>query len=366
MSFVRLVYYSALIAGWGAMLGWFLAEELFFRPGSQPGRTRVAITAGIIGALVGLGLNLVAGMANAQWKQLLRRAAAGVLSGGIGGCVGSAIGDLLYACGLPRAIGWLVMGLGIGVAEGIYDQSKNKIRNGLIGGGIGGLLGGFLFDPIRSWVATESGMSSRATAFVLLGICIGASIGLVQVVLKRAWLTVLDGYRTGRQLILSGTVTVLGRADHLPLPFLGPMNKDVEAEHVKITRRSDGSYVIEDNHSRLGTRLNNRPIQGWVPLKDGDLIKFGTNIIRFNERHHQSGGEMAAVQASFRGQADAAPPPLPLPPPPAGSSQGLATQAPIPKPPPVPGVRPPAKPSSPGSIPPPPPPPHPPPRPKTK
>ncbi len=99
----------------------------------------------------------------------------------------------------------------------------------------------------------------------------------------------LDGYRAGRQLILSQRVTFLGRGDHLPLPFLGPMNKDVESEHLKITRQPNGQFVLEDNHSRLGTRLNSRPIQGPTPLADGNVIKFGTNFVRFNERRKRAG-----------------------------------------------------------------------------
>jgi len=191
-------------------------------------------------------------------------------------------------------IGWVVFGMGIGVVEGIYEGSKSKIRNGLIGGSIGGLLGGLLFIPIYHLIGSD--MSSRATGFVILGVCIGAMIGLAQVVLKDAWLTVLDGYRAGRQLILSQQITVLGKAEHLPLPFLGPMNKDLEPEHLRIMRLSSGSFVLEDNRSRLGTRLNNKPAQGQVALRDGDVIKFGTNFVRFNERHRKAGAEAPAVQ----------------------------------------------------------------------
>ena len=63
----------------------------------------------------------------------------------------------------------------------------------------------------------------------------------------------LDGYRTGRQLNLTRPVTVLGRAEHLPLPFLGPMNKEVEQEHLTIFRCPDGSYALED-HLRSSAR----------------------------------------------------------------------------------------------------------------
>ena len=241
MSLTRLVYYSAIIGGWAALLGWLIAEVLFFRLGSAGGRSVVAIVGGIVGEAVGTGLSLVAGMANAQWKQMAMRLMPGLVGGALGGAAGSFLGDLLFeSVGFPRAIGWAFVGMGIGVADGIYERSGSKIRNGLIGGALGGLLGGFLFDPIQRLISSGSGMSSRAAAFVILGICIGALIGLTQVVLKHAWLTVLDGYRTGRQLILSQAITTIGRAEHLPLPFLGPNNQDLELEHLPSCDRRMG------------------------------------------------------------------------------------------------------------------------------
>jgi len=84
------------------------------------------------------------------------------------------------------------MGAGIGATEGLYERSPRKTRNGLLGGSIGGLLGGMLFDRI---VQSGAQMSGRATALVGPGISIGVLIGLAHVVLKEAWLTVLDGYR---------------------------------------------------------------------------------------------------------------------------------------------------------------------------
>jgi hypothetical protein len=268
----------------------------------------------------------------------------------------------------------MIMGLGIGAIEGLYEHSASKLRNGLIGGALGGLLGGFLFDPISQLIASHSGMSSRATAFVILGICIGALIGFVQVVLKEAWLTVLDGYRVGRQLILSQPVTVLGRGDHVPLPFLGPANAGLDAEHLKIVRQASGGFVLEDNKSKLGTRLNGQIIQGPKPLKDADVIKLGTNIVRFNERHGKSGAAPNPTPAAFTGTIPLAPPPpkilkketvataqpaVPQPPAPAAP---VATQAPpaaskaAAAPPPAASKPIPAAPPPPGRIPAPPPP----------
>jgi hypothetical protein len=357
MSLWRSVYYCAVIAGWAAFFGWLPAEFMFFHSGTGSGNLAVTVTGAMLGAAVGLGLGLVAGMANARLKQLILRGLVGLAGGAACGAVGATLGNVLFTFGIPRAFGWLVMGLGIGVVDGVYEKSKSKIRNGLIGGCIGGLMGGFLFDPLQSLIASQSGMTSRAVGFVILGLCIGALIGLAQVVLKDAWLTVLDGYRAGRQLILSQNVTALGRGDHLALPFMGPMNKDLESEHLRIIRQANGSYLVEDNHSKLGTRLNNQPVQSPSALKDGDVIKFGTNFVRFNERRRSAGNAPPVmVPAAHSQQITGAPPPPPIKRP-AGSipppkptivktptPNGAPPQAPAkpPLPPPVPVAKQPA------------------------
>jgi pSer/pThr/pTyr-binding forkhead associated (FHA) protein len=194
------------------------------------------------------------------------------------------------------------------------------------------LLGGLLFDGIA---LARSEMSGRATAFVILGISVGVLIGLAHVVLKEAWLTVLDGYRPGRQLILSKDTTILGRAEHLALPFLGHADSELESEHVRITRQPNGQYLIEDNRTRIGTLVNSQPIQGPVPLRDGDLVKLGTNIVRFNHRHRRAQrGDSSPVQARSGGGLPISPPP----PPPTGYSPAPGSQAMPESVPPVSGV----------------------------
>ncbi len=161
MSLLRLVYYSAMISAWAAFLGWGVAEIARVLTDVDPGTTskwtvvllgfiNVAVTSATIGATIGLGLNVLGGMANGRWRELSRRALPGLLGGSIGGVAGGMVGELMFYGGLSRAIGWTVLGLGVGVVEGVYDRSFRKIRNGLIGGAIGGLVGGLLFD----WICT--------------------------------------------------------------------------------------------------------------------------------------------------------------------------------------------------------------------
>jgi hypothetical protein len=313
VSFARLAYYSAVLAGWGAFIAWIVAEKAVLgRLSDGLLSYEVAITAAVVGAAIGCAVNIASGLSGASTAQLVQKGLLGLVGGGLGGALGGALGDAAYASGLPRSLGWMLMGVGIGVAEGVQEKSLNKIRNGLIGGVVGGLVGGLLFDPIQSVVTSGSGMSSRATAFVVLGLAVGAGVGLAQVVLKDAWLTVLDGYRPGRQLILSRPTLVLGRAEHLPLAFIGPMNADLALEHICITRQPGGEFVVDDVAGGNKATLNRAAITGSTKLHDGDVIKLGANLIRFNER-----AARVDEQAST-GTVPTTPltPPAPSPPPP--------------------------------------------------
>jgi hypothetical protein len=307
MSLWRLVYYSAVIGGWAAFAGWFVAEWLVPNPDDL--RETVTVSA-LVGAAIGAGLNVVAGMSNAQWKWLLRRSLPGLGLGAVGGGLGGLLGQLMFAI-VPRFVGFVILGLSVGIVDGLYERAGRKIRNGLIGGSIGGLVGGVLFDPIAHLVATGTGMTSRAAAFVILGLCVGLFVGLVQVVLKDAWLTVLDGYRPGRQLILSQAETILGRAEHLPLPFMGPLNETLDLEHARIMRKPDGTHVVEDISSGGGVSVNFQPVHGARVLRDGDVIKLGTNYVRFNERAASSADQQ--IQAVNKQPTQAIPPPPPAP-----------------------------------------------------
>ncbi len=130
MSLHRFVYYAAVIGGWTAFLAWTVAEPLFFhwprlerllRADWLDGVVPNMLTSTLVGAGLGVGLILVSGMANAQWRRQLRRAVRGLVIGGISGAIGGLFGQLLYLVGIPRMVGWMMMGLGIGSAEGILD-----------------------------------------------------------------------------------------------------------------------------------------------------------------------------------------------------------------------------------------------------
>jgi hypothetical protein len=283
MSLARMIYVTAWLAGWAAFFGWLVCEFLVLRGGG--GRAwEAVVVASAVGAAIGSGVGGAAGLSEGTTRRAAVRAGYGLLGGFVGGLVGGLAGQLLYAAGLPRVVGWVLMGLGIGATDGLIQHSIRKARNGLIGGAVGGLFGGLLFDPISSALTAGTGMTSRATGFVIMGLSIGALIGVVQVMLRDAWVTVVDGFRTGRQLILTRPVTTLGRSELAHLPFLGTFGKPLEVEHARIERRADARFVLVDNNTADGTMVNREPVTGSVVLNDGDMIRIGANYIRFNEQ----------------------------------------------------------------------------------
>lgn len=311
MSLGRLAYYSAILAGWGAFLTWALVEFTVYKQLSDSIGALVLATC--VGAGIGCGVNVAAGLGRGDAAGLGPRALVGLACGAIGGACGGGVGELGFRLGMPRAIGWMLLGVGIGVIDGLYERSPSKLRNGAIGGALGGLLGGLLFDPLAAFAGSTTGMSSRATALVVLGLAVGACVGLAQVILKEAWLTVLDGYRAGRQIILSQRVTTLGRAEHVSLAFLGQMNTGIGLEQVTVTRERDGGFWLADHGGGTPAMLNHRPLQGAARLADGDMIKLGPNAIRFNERRARVEGGVLQP----RSNPDPSPKP-PVPPPPPG------------------------------------------------
>jgi hypothetical protein len=374
MSFARRVYYSAVLGGWAALMGWLPAQWLVLRDwppaaiaasGSfdpsaitrqSIGPLQVAGTAALVGTAIAIALNLVANLTNPTWHYLARRLPAIALWSALTGAAGGLIGTLAHSLlGLPRAIGWLVMGIAIGTAEGLCESSTTKVRNGLLGGAVGGLLGGLLFDLVTLLLGTGSILAARATSFVVLGLCVGVMVGLSQVVFREAWLTVVEGFRPGRQLVLTQPVTVLGRSDNLPLPLLGHAGRELEQQHAQITHTPEGQYLLEDLRSRSGTRLNGQMLRSPALLKDGDLIRLGSNILRFNFRgppKAQSAQEPSGAMVGGKSTALESPTSPWSDPAPAGptrQSRGNPSTGPIllsPQPPPPPPPPPPLPPAA--------------------
>jgi hypothetical protein len=305
MSFRLFIYYCAVCGGGAAYLGWIVGRLL-------SGEVAL-LDAGVKGMLLGMIVALALGLVDALWSfspsQVLQIGPRVLIAGTIGtlgGLFGGLIGQAFYgALGFSAFLifGWTLTGLLIGSSLGVFDilarllrgedlrGARRKVVNGLLGGTLGGLLGGVLFLVLKTfWTGIfkdkpdDRLWSPSAMGFVALGMCIGLLIGLAQVILKVAWVRVEAGFRPGRELILSKPEVTIGRAESCDIGLFG--DAAVERLHARILQRG-GDYFLADNGSPGGTFVNDRRVSELVPLRSGDVIRLGRNVLRFREARKQ-------------------------------------------------------------------------------
>lgn len=301
MSFRWYIYYCALLGGCAGYIGWAL--------GRIPTVQQHVWQASIRGMFLGLTVAVVLTIVDILWHLSSREGAGTIgrvlvagLVGGMGGFLGGMIGQLLYSATqllLFLILGWTITGVLIGAAPGLYDLlvrlakneavggARRKVLNGILGGTLGGMVGGCVYLVLRGmWGLVladraDEFLSPTATGFVALGLCIGLLIGLAQVILKTAWITVVAGFRAGRELLLSRHEMILGRAEGCDIPLFG--DGEAEKRHACI-RLQGNNYYIEDLETPGGTYVNGQRVTRQTPLRSGDLIEIGRSALRFGER----------------------------------------------------------------------------------
>jgi hypothetical protein len=309
MNFKSFIYYCALCGGWAAFIAWAVVA---FTPINRVGNvyTKTAMIAAVLGLLVAGVVGMLDALLNSVGAQRMVRIMLCLGIGFFGSMVGGLVGQSIReATGkeMFMVVGWIIVGIIIGISIGVFDllraaqasggmgQATRKIINGIIGGTIGGALGGtlnYLFLTM-TWPVAEEGTNllptmkdrferfSQAAGLVILGACIGLLIGLAQVLLKEAWVRVEQGFRAGREMILSKPDTTVGRAESCDIGLFG--DNGVEKLHAHIVLKN-GRYVLLDSNTPGGTYLNGSRIGGPTPLSSGDTIGVGRNVLRFEER----------------------------------------------------------------------------------
>jgi hypothetical protein len=307
MSFKLFIYYCAICGGWAALAGWALGLALGGIADNP--LFRVMIEGLCVGMLVALALGFVDILWNTGGRQMSQALLRGLLVAGIGcvsGLLGAAVGQVLVLLAswiahrdidILGVVGWVLSGLLIGASVGVYDWWQHlargeaaagavrKVRNGVLGGLLGGLIGTTLYWALRLGLTAILGrdnlISSAAWGFVALGLCIGLFIGLAQVIFKEAWVRVEEGFRAGRELILSKDEITIGRAESCDIGLFG--DAGVGRTHARILLK-DQRYLLADAGMEGGTFLNDQRVAQPMPLRDGDVIRMGKSRLRFGER----------------------------------------------------------------------------------
>ena len=317
--------FVGLVAGLiGGFLGWLLQEWQIdyneiarlhaanLKPSAileaEQSRAITLYVCGLIGLFLGSVDGIVESNSRKLWQGMLVGALGGIVIGNIGFYFGNVVFNALGGNNdtldpslfgfvkrvVARSLGWAGLGLGVGAGASLWTRSATRIRNGAIGGLLGGFLGGFAFDILGNFIhpvqmtlgasgVHDAGGPSRALGFTAIGAATGFFIGLVDELLKQAWVKVLAGKNEGKDFILSKPMNILGRDERSDVPLYGDIS--VGAQHAAI--RADGKrHVLLDAGTPTGTVVNGQPVASGAELllRDGDMIQIGTHRILFREK----------------------------------------------------------------------------------
>lgn len=245
-----------------------------------------AILGGIIGGVFGS----LEGLTSGSSRKASQGGLIGLAVGAVGGFIGGVIAQFVYSSMLvagggrdmatrvvARTVGWTLAGLSIGLAQAVPSRQSKKIVNGLLGGLAGGALGGLCFDLIAG--LASSGMIARIFGITAMGAAIGIAISMVESIRKEAWLEVAEGPLAGKQFIIYGAVTRIGR-DHTCDITIGK-DWSLLPEHCRI--HQNGSRFELEVMPQAQVLVNGYGVTRTA-LYRGDSIRLGETTLTFQEK----------------------------------------------------------------------------------
>lgn len=238
---------------------------------------RRALLCGMVGLFVGFVGGFVTGrMADVIYAPLTHLA---TKSSGTEGL--TSLGFMLQLIG--RSLAWCLAGSAMGLGQGIALRSKRLLVYGLLGGLVGGLLGGLLFDPIAFLVVgpdKPSAALSRLIGFGVIGLSVGVTIGIVELLARDAWLRMTQGPLTGKEFLVFKDVMNIGSS---PRSDIYLFNDPQVAENHAVLRAVGDECEIEARQSSSPVLLNSRSVTR-ARLRHGDNVTIGRTSFVFQQR----------------------------------------------------------------------------------
>jgi hypothetical protein len=302
MALLARIYFNAVFGAVGGLLGWLLFG-VFGDKNAPVERVTLQMLLGgaCIGGAIGYFVVSVEAIRDRSLLRFVRLASYGVILGALGGAAGMVAGDWVnyllvgkvVGAGRPgtgtghlvgtmiaRGLGWMVLGLAVGVSEGVAARSVGSLSYGTLGGALGGFIGGALFGLI--YKLSQQGQHAAfggALGLIILGACIGSLSALVQGVFQAASVRVLRGWQEGREYPLLKTDNSVGRDEHADIALFRDMK--VEKRHVLI-QREGSRYILVNTQAPVDyTRVNGTPVPHCCDLHHGDRIQLGNVVLRF-------------------------------------------------------------------------------------
>lgn len=238
---------------------------------------RRALLAGLTGLIIGLVGGFLSGIL-AGFVYVPINSLASDLSGAESKM--SSLGFIVQICG--RGVAWALAGVAAGLGQGIALQSKRLLTYGILGGLIGGLLGGILFDPIDMLLLGTDKPSahwSRLVGFAVIGLSVGAMIGIVELLARDAWLRMTAGPLTGKEFLLFKDVMNIGSS---PRSEIYLFNDSAVADTHAIIRSSGDQQELEAKNEEWQVLVNGHPVRR-TRLRHGDQITIGRTVFQFQK-----------------------------------------------------------------------------------
>jgi hypothetical protein len=183
-----------------------------------------------------------------------------------------------------RGVAWVPDSLAIGVAVGVGFRSVQKGINAVIGGAVGGFVGGAIFNIIYNATASsgdDTGTVSRLIGYAVIGVLVGAGIGLADAVRKNLWLQIATGGMAGKQFIVYQQNAVLGSSSSADITLI--KDPEIAGMHVRLNQKSGGTtFEVLDGASDV---LLNGEAARSGKLSDGVLLQVGGTVLQFGEKN---------------------------------------------------------------------------------
>lgn len=296
---------SGLLSGLiGGVLGMLVAENL-----RNPDKVTIDITqtasqieqqirvnsgiwVAIFAAVLGAVIMAWDGITSGSGEKALRDGAIGLGVGAVSGFVGGYVAQWVYSELLPddpfspdaenatlmaRAVGWAVFGGLLGAGMGIRGGGK-RVIHGLIGGLIGGAVGGVIFEQVSS--DTSSAFTNRLLGLAATGVGVALGVGIVERLLRDAWLQVVGGPMTGKEFILYKEVTTVGAAPKCDIVLV----KDgaLAPHHLSFVRDQRGAVAVQPAPGAV-VLVNGAQTNGQA-LRSGDAVTLGASTFLVQDR----------------------------------------------------------------------------------
>lgn len=281
------VFYGALAGGIGGLVGWLLTKQPGFVHTANPILRSdlmifdIAVISGCIGATLGT----VDGVLHGLYTRASQGALIGALFGIIGGVVGRLLGEPAFQVFshlnltlLGHSIGWVLIGLFIGVTEGVMYRDRIRALRGSLGGLLGGYWGSGGFEIINDmpYSAINYGLT-----IVMLGVALGVLIRFCQEWFADAYLVVISNIQKNDKFNLTKLVSVLGSG--VDDDFILHTGKEIRPNHAHLLLKAN-TYWIQPTHGECVLYVNQQPVFMLHRLHHADEITIGSLTLRFIQK----------------------------------------------------------------------------------